>query len=117
MKTFSERLRSIRGKESQTSFAKKLGLTQVSYGRYEIGTREPDLKTLCRMGTILGVSADWLLGLDDRSPSSIHAHNSAVAVNGHAVNSGASAPGPCSECANKDTTIARLERVIDKLTK
>jgi hypothetical protein len=57
-----------------------------------------------------------LLGLEDRAPPSIRAHNSAVAVHGHAVNGHAPA-APCTECAKKDAAIARLERVIDKLTK
>ena len=65
MSVFSERLKLLRGKETQTTFAKRLGIKQVTYGRYELGTREPDLDTLIRIGLVLNVSIDWLLGVSD----------------------------------------------------
>ena len=64
-----------------------------------------------------GVSVEWLLGLDSQPPPGIHANHSAVAVNGDAVNHPpASLAAPYPDCARKDATIARLERIIDKLT-
>jgi len=62
MKIFSDRLRELRGSASQTEFAKKIGVSQVTYGRYELGTREPDLETVNHIGLVCGVSMDWLLG-------------------------------------------------------
>ena len=65
MKAFTERLKELRGCESQKSFATMLNLNQQTYQRYECGAREPDLETLHRIGVSCGVSIDWLLGLSD----------------------------------------------------
>ena len=65
MEPFCTRLKAVRGSESQASFAKKIGVTQVTYGRYELGVREPDLATLVRIGLVGNVSLDWLLGIKD----------------------------------------------------
>ncbi|MBQ6924468.1 MAG: helix-turn-helix transcriptional regulator [Kiritimatiellae bacterium] len=65
MEPFCTRLKAVRGAESQASFAKKIGVTQVTYGRYELGVREPDLATLTRIGLVGNVSVDWLLGIKD----------------------------------------------------
>ncbi len=65
MEPFCSRLRHIRGNESQASFAKKIGVTQAAYGRYELGVREPDISTLIRIGLVGHVSVDWLLGITD----------------------------------------------------
>lgn len=65
MNYFSQRLRKLRGDANQTSFAEKLGLKQAVYSHYETNRREPDLNTLCKIAKILGVSADYLLGLSD----------------------------------------------------
>lgn len=65
MKVFTERLKELRGCESQKSFAAMLKLNQQTYQRYESGAREPDLETIHRIGVSCGVSIDWLLGLSD----------------------------------------------------
>lgn len=65
MKVFCERLKELRGSNSQKSFAALLKLNQQTYQRYESGVREPDLETLHLIGVSLGVSLDWLLGLSD----------------------------------------------------
>ena len=66
MEPFCTRLKQIRGKESQASFARKIGVSQVAYGRYELGIREPDIATLTRIGLVAHVSIDWLLGVSDK---------------------------------------------------
>ena len=70
MEPFCTRLRELRGSESQASFAKKIGVSQVTYGRYELGTREPDLTTLTRIGLVAHVSVDYLLGITDKTRNS-----------------------------------------------
>ncbi len=82
MKLFGENLRALRGQESQASFAKKLGLGQVTYCRYEVGNREPDLETLVGICRTLGVSADEMLGLAPPSRPKIEA---VVSGNGNVV--------------------------------
>lgn len=63
MTGFGDRLKTARGDETQASFAKRLGISQVAYSRYESGQREPSLDCLYQIGLLTGVSADWLLGL------------------------------------------------------
>ena len=65
MKKLTDRLKTLRGARSQSEFAKSLGISQVVYGRYELGTREPSIDLLIHFGKTLDVSVDWLLGLTD----------------------------------------------------
>ena len=69
MDGFGERLRRARGSDSQVVFARKLGISQVAYSRYELGQREPGIDCLYQIGIITGVSIDWLLGLSERGGS------------------------------------------------
>ena len=65
MKKITDRLKTLRGSKSQAEFAKSLGLTQVAYGRYELGTREPSIDLLIHIAKELSVSIDWLVGLTE----------------------------------------------------
>ena len=44
--------------------AKALGISPVTYNRYECGQREPDFHTLKRIARFFHVSLDYLLGND-----------------------------------------------------
>jgi DNA-binding XRE family transcriptional regulator len=46
--------------QSQTAFAKILGMSQQRYGLYETGKTEPNIETWTRISAILGVSIDFL---------------------------------------------------------
>lgn len=72
---FGKRLKELRGKESQSDCAtrilKKTGvsLTAQTLGRYEKGTRKPDIEIIEALAKTFDVSADYLLGLTDtKSP-------------------------------------------------
>jgi len=65
---FAQKLRALRRNRrprlTQEAAARALGWTQRKISRLETGDAEPslgDLRALCRY---YGVSADWLLGLD-----------------------------------------------------
>lgn len=45
---------------SQTEVGRELGVTGVSVGRWEAGTKEPDLETLRRLAQFYVVRAGWL---------------------------------------------------------
>ena len=115
MNGFGERLKEARGSESQASFAKKLGITQVAYSRYEANAREPNLEALYQIGIISGVSIDWLLGLPgskstavdfDRSPPSEAAPETAAV----ARVDGASIGRDCLDCPLLQAHLKRFSR-------
>lgn len=47
---------------TQKEIADKLNMGSTSYQRYENGTREPKLQTLCELADIFNTSTDYLLG-------------------------------------------------------
>ena len=46
---------------TQKEMGQLLGITQVSYGNYELGKRQPKPETLKKMARIFGCSVDELL--------------------------------------------------------
>ena len=77
MGTFSERLRELRGTESQASFAASIGVHRVQYAKYESGQNSPSIELLKRICEAHdGVTADWLLGLP-KSAAKTAAHSAA----------------------------------------
>ena len=74
----ADRLRGLRGTESQTAFAARFGLKQAIYSHYETGRKKPSLEVLVEMAKTLGATTDYLLGLSD-DPPPLRASLSAVA--------------------------------------
>ena len=116
---FSARLRALRGDQKQCDFAKRLGLAQNSYSRYEAGERVPDIVVLSQMVLKLGVSADWLLGLPipekllkDALPAK-EAPLAAAKAAGGGTDFGVAR---CAECERKDAVIADQARSISDLS-
>ncbi|MBR1885031.1 MAG: helix-turn-helix transcriptional regulator [Schwartzia sp.] len=70
---FGDRLRYIRKHQefSQAEAAEALGLSPVSYNRYECGQREPDFDTLRKIAQFFHVSLDYLLGNDEDAAEDI----------------------------------------------
>lgn len=64
----ADRLRGLRGTESQTAFAARFGLKQAIYSHYETGRKKPSLEVLVEMAKTLGATTDYLLGLSDEPP-------------------------------------------------
>lgn len=64
---FAERLRESRKEKGlkQKDVAQMLKISESCYGGYEQGYREPDLKTLIKICKVFGVSADYLLGINE----------------------------------------------------
>jgi transcriptional regulator with XRE-family HTH domain len=63
--TLPERLRLLRGVQSQFDFARKLGVKQTSYSGWETRGKDPGASVIAKISTKLGISADWILGLVD----------------------------------------------------
>lgn len=64
-KSFGEKLRDLRGTQSQAAIAAVFGIAQQTYGGWEKDQRKPDLTELCSICVHYAVSADWLLGLKE----------------------------------------------------
>lgn len=54
----------------QKDLAKHTNIREQTLSRYKTGERIPDTYELYRIATVLGVSIDWLLGIDSPSDSS-----------------------------------------------
>jgi len=61
MQSISERLKILRGTDSQQKFAESIGLRQTTYGQYERGQSNPDSDTLSAICRTLGVNPRWLI--------------------------------------------------------
>ena len=102
MSIFATRLKELRGSESQASFAASLGLNRVQYAKYESGQNLPSVEVLERICRIVpGVSADWLLGLDERGTSVNAGAGAAVAIGANArasARTSVAPPGDRPDC-------------------
>jgi len=72
---FNDNLREARLKSglSQKELSENIGVAKSTYSLYESGKREPNVDTIKKIASILNISADTLLGLDDE-PVTIAAH-------------------------------------------
>ncbi len=67
MEIFIERLKELRENKnlSQSQLAKNTGLNQTTISSWEIGKRIPSAQAIIVLAKYFGVSADYLLGLED----------------------------------------------------
>lgn len=104
-----ERLKTIRGSESQTSFAHRLGIPQQTYSHYESGKTEPPLGMLVAIAKMTGATTDFLLGIDGaRGSVSVTATDHSVASNNSAVSQ--------AQDARLLSLLESQQRIIERLT-
>lgn len=67
MAEFGEQLRKAREEKgiTQQTLAENVYVTRQTISRYENGERYPDIVTLKKLSSVLGVSTDYLLGDDE----------------------------------------------------
>ena len=65
MSILSERLRELRGAQSQSQMAEPLGMKYQHWAKYERGESSPGAELLAKICRVHACSADWLLGLRD----------------------------------------------------
>ena len=67
MEMFCKRIKELRTESgiTQKELAQKLGTTNSAVCDWEKGRTQPDLQMLAHIATFFGVSADYLLGLED----------------------------------------------------
>lgn len=69
METFGERLRQLRGSQSQATFASLLGIPQVTLGNYERNRNQPRFELIKEICTRFEICPEWLLfGTDPMRP-------------------------------------------------
>lgn len=111
MSIFSDRLKELRGTESQASFATAVGLNRVQYAKYENGTNTPSVEALERICRIHACSADWLLGLKDNGGVSVRARDgAAVAVGTNARATTTVIPSGESSACKKCPHLKKLKK-------
>lgn len=59
--SIGSRIRNIRGKESRSSFAERLGIGTATLQRYESEERSPDIDFLSKLQVTTGYSLDYLV--------------------------------------------------------
>ena len=102
MSIFSDRLKELRGPESQASCATAIGVNRVQYTKYESGKNAPSIDVLAAICRIHACSADWLLGLKDHGGSvSVNAGSGAAVAIGTGAKASAGAAkkaAPVADC-------------------
>ena len=70
METYQKRIRDLRedADKTQAEIAEILGTSQTMYARYERGANELPIRHLIRLARYYGVSAAYILGLDQKIP-------------------------------------------------
>lgn len=61
MKTLGERIRFLRGEESQAEFAERVGIAKGSVGGYENDKNSPSADAVLKICLSYDISSDWLL--------------------------------------------------------
>lgn len=114
-KSLGDRLRELRGAESQTSFCAKIQQKQGTYSAWERDEKDPSSSAIALICKATGISSDWLLGL---SPHTVTANNSAVAIHNSTAHNGcgASETKALEIVASQQETISRLTAIIENLT-
>lgn len=67
MSTIGDRMRELRGPSSQREMAEAIGIKQNAWARYETGGAIPGGEIITKICRAHACSADWLLGLPERS--------------------------------------------------
>lgn len=112
-KSFADRIESLRGNKTQKEFAKQLGVPLNTYTNWTRGITKPTCDALITACTVLGVSADWLLGLPGASAPAVPSVPSVPSVPPDA----ASAPSEAywrDLAASQQETIASLTRLLSE---
>ena len=78
MGTIGDRLRETRGALSMAKAAALVGISQQAWNLYEKDSSAPGAKLIIRICEAFHTSADWLLGIDRPSSSSVAVRGSAV---------------------------------------
>ena len=102
MQNFLERLKIVQNGLSVSAFARQIGMNQKTVDLYMKGERKPSVEFITSICSSFGISADWLLGLPDRSGGAVVTGSSGVAIATGGGSATVSTPQPsCQTCPYK----------------
>lgn len=114
MSTIGERMRELRGSSTLREMADAIGIKYNAWARYEAGGATPGGDIIAKICIHHRCSADWLLGLSDKSSPSIVTHGSNSSVVDGSHNSVTLGEGwQCSKCPYKKK-FKSIEKLIGK---
>ena len=99
MSILSDRLKELRGSQSQREMADPLGIKYQQWAKYERGEVLPGAEIIKQICLVHACSADWLLGLPRGGVNHNHANaqgSNAIAIAGS--NTVINKNGDCSKC-------------------
>lgn len=105
-----ERLKQLRGKQSQASFAQSIGVKQQTYSNWETGRSDIPLGWVAGLSQHFGVTTDWLLGLSDSRGGAV-----SLTATDHSVAANNSSVSQSAETARLLSIIESQQRVIERL--
>ena len=111
MSILSERLRELRGTQSQAEMAAPLGIKYQHWAKYERGESAPGAEMLANICRVHACSADWLLGLSSNHVTISASAPGAIAFSGSHNSFGVHGEmAVCSKCPLKKklNTIEKL---------
>lgn len=110
-KSLGDRLRELRGAESQTAFCLKIQQKQGTYSAWERDEKDPSSSAIALICKATGVSADWLLGLPGASAPPVPSVPSVTSVPPDAASAHPEAYWR-GLAASQQETIAGLTRLL-----
>ena len=114
MSVIGDRLRELRGASSLREMAEAVGIKLQAWKRYEDGGAIPGGEIITKICRVHACSADWLLGLKERSTSAMAHGDGAIAASGsniHIEVSKDDKPGEMKVCA-KCPKVAALQETL-----
>ena len=114
MSIIGERMRELRGSSTLREMADAIGIKYNAWARYEAGGATPGGDIIANICRVHRCSADWLLGISDKSSPSIvtNGSNSPVVTGSHnSVTLGES--HQCARCPYKKK-FKQLEKFFNK---
>ena len=95
MSDLGDKLKELRGSQSQREMADPLGIKYQQWAKYERGEVAPGADMLKQICLVHSCSADWLLGLPERGGSATVTAGKGAAVS---LGSGNATASNCRDC-------------------
>ncbi len=115
MSTLGNRIRQIRGSESQEDFAARVGISKGSIGGYERDANSPSAEAILKICSATGTSVEWLMTGEESASDAPHLMAetakgySQAAAPDPVPSPSAGSPAFCQHCARLEERLENLE--------